>query len=98
MAGVNQTGAFVSDRCVVIESDEDFEAFLDDPAKFLRDLGALEGLPEFNGVINAETTEQRGSLRAEWAAVKRDGHRHLCSCHHIKGPVPNFCGWKTIIR
>ncbi len=81
MTNVNTEYEF--DRSIRIEGEGEIDKFILDPQGYLSDRGALDGLPEFNGVVNFDTPEGIESLR----------DRPGMSCWHIVGPVHGFCRW-----
>ena len=75
------------DRKIIIDNQKDFDRYIADPETFLREKGALDGLPTFNGVVDLETEEGKRRLIAAFA------QRQTTTNWHIFGPVPDFCKW-----
>lgn len=82
----------IFDRAIEIRAAEDIEEFLDDPKAFLQKCGYLDGLPEFNGLLDADGKElDLEELRAQYV---RRGSGAILRCAHLGIPYahPWYCG------
>ena len=81
----------ISDRCLFFRSLKQFEAFASDPEGYLKECGALDGLPGFKGIKGGVEgiQEELAKLRAEHPTTDRLT-RIPIYCH-IYGPVRDFC-------
>ncbi len=81
----------IYDRSVLITEKADIERFLSDPEKFLADVGALEGFPDFNGV----TWIDGGDLKSTDISKLDDEEIVGIKCSHLGIPYRDYCGWRS---
>lgn len=72
------------DRALEVRGEKEIGEFLDDPKGFLQRCGYLDGLPEFNGLVDADGRElDLNDLRRQW---ERRGKGAILRCGHLGIP------------
>ena len=85
----------IYDRAVEIKSKEELGKFLADPKAYLSDIGALDGLPEFNGFIDEQGNQVdiQDKLRVPMSS---EGEISVLLIHYgIPFASEWYCGWRN---
>ena len=80
----------IIDRAIEINTRDKIDEFFEDPEKFLREHGALDGLPEFNGFVDTDGNKlDMDSFRRQKSGVTTLGFKH----YGIPYDYPQYCVW-----
>lgn len=81
----------IYDRSVLITDKKDIEKFLADPKGFLQEVGALDGIPEFNGVA---WLDGKAISSSDLKSFEEDDYVGI-KCSHLGIPYRDYCNWQS---
>lgn len=90
----------VFDRALILDNAEDIEAFCNAPVRFLESSGAMEGLPEFNGIWTAdrERVDSEDGMLREGVGRNLIGARAIYLVHEPAPKLDACKYWIIIIK